>query len=182
MRALVLCLVGLSLAAPAYAGPLEEKALAYSANFQAWHSPAFGCSVETRFVAPDSEEIAQHHDLGDSTIWTGNYVAAEAYRYAVTGDPEAKEFGLRSVECLLAMEEVTGKPGFIARWVGPAVPPFITDVGGVDGCRGDCHVVTDGPYDGNFWIGNTSSDQYLGWWYGLSHAMEFLLDAPGDAG
>src|SRR5262249_34698574 len=82
----------------------------------------------------------------------------------------------RGVHCLLAMEEVTGKPGFIARWVGPAVPPFF-----FGGCDGDCHVVTDGPYAGTFWLGNTSSDQYLGWWYGLAHAYDYLRRAPSAA-
>jgi len=159
------------------AGPLLEKALAYSQNFQDVHSPAFGCSVEVEFVSESDPTVKAYHDQGDSTIWTGNYVAAEAYRYAVTGDPQAKEFGLRGVECLLAMEEVNGKPGFISRWVGPAEPPFLN---GECNPEHDCHIVTEGPYAGNFWLGNTSSDQYLGWWYGLSHAYELLLDSPLD--
>jgi len=44
----------------------------------------------------------------------------------------------------------------------------------------DCHLVTEVPYAGNFWKGNTSSDQYLGWWYGISHAYDLLLDQPAD--
>ncbi len=158
-------------------GPLLEKALLYSKNFQEFHAPAFGCSVEVEFTSEKDRTVRAYHDLGDSTIWTGNYVAAESYRYAVTRDPEAKAFGLRGVACLLAMEEVTGKPGFIARWVGPAEPPFLYGE-----CRpeNDCHIVTEGPYAGSFWLGNTSSDQYLGWWYGLAHAYEFLLDSPED--
>ena len=91
----------------------------------------------------------------------------------MTHDSQAKAFGLRAVNCLLAMEEVSGKPGFIARWVGPAVPPFLNK-----DCDGDCHVVTAGPYAGSFWIGNTSSDQYLGWWYGLSHAYDYHSTPP----
>jgi hypothetical protein len=158
-------------------GPLLTKALAYSENFQAFHAPAFGCSVEVLFVSEDDPAVHSYHDLGDSTIWTGNYVAAESYRYAVTRDPRAKAFGLRGVECLLAMEEATGKPGFIARWVGPAAPPFLS---GPCEPEHDCHLITEGPYAGNFWKGNTSSDQYLGWWYGLSHAYDLLLDQPGD--
>ncbi len=158
-------------------GPLLAKALAYSENFQEIHSPAFGCSVEVQFASEEDPIVVAYHDLGDSTIWTGNYVAAEAYRYAVTGDRQAKAFGLRGVECLLAMEEVNEKPGFISRWVGPAEPPFLH--GSCDP-EHDCHVVTVGPYAGNFWLGNTSSDQYLGWWYGLSHAYDLLLDKETD--
>ena len=147
----------------ANAGPLLDKAVAYSQNFQQFHSPAFGCAVEVRFASATDPTVIAYADQGDSTIWTGNYLAAESYRYAVTHDSQAKAFGLRAVNCLLAMEEVSGKPGFIARWVGPAAPPFLNEA-----CDGDCHVVTAGPYAGSFRIGNTSSDQYLGWWYGLS--------------
>jgi len=171
----VILVVVLVAARPTSAGPLLEKALAYSQNFQDFHAPAYGCAVEVFFASPTDPTVVFYGEIGDSTIWTGNYVAAEAYRYAVTGDPQAKAFGLRGVNCLLAMEEVTGKPGFIARWVGPAVPPFF-----FGDCDGDCHVVTDGPYAGTFWLGNTSSDQYLGWWYGLSHAYDYLLDTPAD--
>ena len=162
---------------PDQPGPLLSKALAYSENFQEVHAPALGCSVEVQFASENDPTVVAYHDQGDSTIWTGNYVAAEAYRYAVTGDPQAKAFGLRGVECLLAMEEATGKPGFIARWVGPAEPPFLR---GDCQPEHDCHVVTEGPYAGDYWLGNTSSDQYLGWWYGLSHAWSFLLDEPED--
>ena len=158
-------------------GQLLSKALAYSLNFQEIHAPAFGCSVEVQFASEEDPAVLAYHDLGDSTIWTGNYVAAEAYRYNVTGEKQAKEFGLRGVECLLAMEEVNEKPGFISRWVGPAEPPFLN---GSCEPEHDCHIVTEGPYKGNFWIGNTSSDQYLGWWYGLSHAYDFLLDQDAD--
>ncbi|MBZ0251709.1 MAG: hypothetical protein K8I02_00080 [Candidatus Methylomirabilis sp.] len=163
--------------AAAQAGPLLDKALAYSDRWVERNSPAFACRVETLYTDETLTEVESYHDLGDSTIWTGNYVAAESYRYAVTGDPQAKINALRSLECLLAMEEVTGKPGFIARWVGPAEPPYLL---GECNPAQDCHVVTEGPYAGNFWKGNTSSDQYLGWWYGVSHVWDFVLDGPED--
>ncbi|MCA9772697.1 MAG: hypothetical protein KC466_09845, partial [Myxococcales bacterium] len=164
-------------AGSAFAGPLLDKAVAYSDRWQTHHSPARGCRVEILYADASHTTVAKYDDLGDSTIWTGNYVAAESYRYAVTGNPLAKEYGLRAVRCLLDMEKVTGKPGFIARFVGPYEGPFAAYVGA---CTGDCHVVSGGEFDGDFWIGNTSSDQYLGWWYGLLHAYDFLLDAPED--
>ena len=43
------------------------------------------------------------------------YVAAEAFRFAVTGEPEAKEQARRSMRALLELERVTGIPGFPAR-------------------------------------------------------------------
>jgi len=166
-------------AAPAQAGPLLDKALAYSANHQEHHAPGpFHCSVAVQFASLEDLTPVRYEKTGDSSIWTGNYLAGEAYRYAVTGDPAARLNALDAVECLLAMEQVSGKPGYVARYVGPAEPPFIT--GSCDP-ENDCFVVTDGPFAGNFWRGNTSSDQNLGWWYGLSHAYDFVLQGPEDA-
>jgi hypothetical protein len=82
-------------------GPLLARALTYSENFQEVHAPGLGCSVEVEFE-PGGSEVLSYHDQGDSAIWTGNYVAAESYRYAVTRDLRAKAFGLRSLECLVA--------------------------------------------------------------------------------
>lgn len=163
----------------AEAGPLLDKALQYSAVYQANHTPAFGCSLRVEFES-EGGPILTYHQQGDSCAWTGYYVAAESYRYRVTGDPDARSNVIKSLGCLLALEAVTGKPGFVARFVGPAAPPFL---GGPSGCLDaqDCHVLGAGPFAGNYWIGNTSKDQYLGWFYGMAHAHEFVLTEPGDA-
>ena len=36
------------------------------------------------FAAPDRDEIVTYTRAGDSAIWTGHHLAAEAFRYNVT--------------------------------------------------------------------------------------------------
>jgi len=48
-------------------------------------------------------------------LWTALYVCAESFRYAVTGDPEARRLARRSLNALLNLVRVTGIPGFPAR-------------------------------------------------------------------
>ena len=61
---------------------------------------------------------SQHSNDNDG-LWTSIYVAAEAFRYAVTGDPEAKANARRSLEALMFLERVSGISGFAARSIIP---------------------------------------------------------------
>ncbi|MBZ0251707.1 MAG: hypothetical protein K8I02_00070, partial [Candidatus Methylomirabilis sp.] len=172
-------LAGLFAAAPAAAGPMRDKAIAYSHRMQEANLPGYGCRVEILWTDETLTEIERYHDLGDAGGWTGNYVAGEAFRYAVTDDPEAKAFAKRGLDCMLLLPYATEKPGYIARILAPYEGAFAADVGACDPER-HCHRLTSGPHAGDFWIGNTSSDTYIEWWWGMSLAWDYLLDAPED--
>src|SRR5258708_39669545 len=66
----------------------EPDALAISPNIQARHLP-YGAIINPVFAAPDSDQIVSYTRCGDSAIWTGHYLAAEAFRYKVTGSADA---------------------------------------------------------------------------------------------
>src|SRR5690348_15417146 len=70
------------------ARPSETDALAISANIRAKHMP-FGTILDPFYVAPDSNQIASYTRCGDSALWTGAYLAAEAFRYKVTQSADA---------------------------------------------------------------------------------------------
>src|SRR5213593_4136920 len=80
----------------------EADALAISINIQQRHLP-FGGILDPIFAAPDSDQIIGYTRCGDSAIWTGHYLAAEAFRYKVTRSADAlanvvkAERGLRSL-------------------------------------------------------------------------------------
>ena len=186
----ILATTALTLAAgTAAAGPLLDKADAYEAWTRAHHFPGYGSHAVVLFDSPAHENPVAYRGIGDSTIWTGTYLGSQALRYAVTGDPEAKANAISAANALhvhlratldtdpseVAPERV-GKP-FIARYVGPAEPPFLNDPGA---CAADenCHVIDQGPYAGSFWKGNTSRDQYTGWWFGYALAHELVDDEP----
>ncbi|HUT53710.1 MAG TPA: hypothetical protein VM658_09980 [bacterium] len=169
--ALVFCAAG-----SVSAGPLLEKALAYDEHYQAYHSPGLGGAVEVQFT-DDSLTVAKRYTgIGDSTVHTGAYLAAEAFRYAATHDPEAKANALRAASALHHHLRITGKPGFIARYAGPAEPPFLASR---ESCldKPRCHLVDGGTYGGHFWLGDTSRDQYDGWFFGNGIAYS-LIDDP----
>ncbi len=168
-------------AAPASAGPLLDKALAYSDNWQERHGVGYGCRVETVWADATQTVPVRYEDIGDAVSWTGPYVGAEALRWHVTRDPQAKINARRGLECLLAAEAVTSKPGFVVRSVTPFEGPWAAYVGNTCEPSNNCHLITDGPYAGAYWLGNTSSDTYIGWFYGMLLTSEFLLDEPGDA-
>ncbi len=154
-------------------GPLAARARGYDTWHEAHHQPLYGATVEVRFTDDSLSEVLRYEGRGDSTIWTGTYLASQALRYSVTNDTQARANVLRIVETLHNHLKVTGRAGFIARYRAPADAP------GVHPCDpGDenCHVVTEGPFAGDLWTGNTSRDQYTGWFFGMVLAYDFVDD------
>src|SRR5215475_3384452 len=66
----------------------EADALAISRNIQERHLP-YSTIMDPIFEGPTSERIVNYTRCGDSAIWTGHYLAAEAFRYAVTHSQDA---------------------------------------------------------------------------------------------
>ncbi len=155
------------------AGPLLVKARGYDSWHEAHHQPLYGATVEVLFTDDSLTDVLQYDGRGDSTIWTGTYLASQAFRYAVTAEDQAKANILKIADTLHNHLKVTGRPGFIARYRAPADGPGVTPC---DPGDEDCHVVTDGPFAGDLWTGDTSRDQYTGWFMGLALAYDFLDD------
>src|SRR5580698_6016094 len=85
----------------------EPDALAISTTIQARHVP-FGTILDPIFAAADSGQIVDYTRCGDSAIWTGHYLAAEAFRYKVTGDPNALANAQSAITGLTLLTDVTG--------------------------------------------------------------------------
>jgi hypothetical protein len=66
----------------------EADAVAISANIQARHMP-FGTILDPIYASAASNQIIGYTRCGDSALWTGAYLAAEAFRYKVTQSPDA---------------------------------------------------------------------------------------------
>lgn len=158
------------------AGPLREKAEAYDEWHEAWHQPNYGSTVGVQFT-DDTRATAQwYFDTGDSCIWTGTYLASQALRYHVTGDAQAKANAVKSASSLSRHLHVTGRPGFIARYVGPQSDPKYGDVAAQCLSDDNTHCVDSGEFAGDFWKGNTSRDQYTGWFFGMALAYDLVDD------
>src|ERR1700688_1101837 len=75
----------------------EADALAISASITARHLP-FGTILDPIYASATSTQIIGYTRCGDSALWTGAYLAAEAFRYKVTQSADA----LRNVKSALA--------------------------------------------------------------------------------
>ena len=59
--------------------------------------------------------VNQPGNVIHSGVWTGRYLAGVGYQYAVTKDPWARRHGGEILHALRILQEVTGKPGLLAR-------------------------------------------------------------------
>jgi uncharacterized protein (TIGR03437 family) len=153
---------------------LEQQALRLDLELQARHLP-FGTILDPIYAGPDSSEIIGYTRCGDSAIWTGHYLAAEAYRYSVTRSAEglaAADRALRGIELLV---QVSGADDVLAPCAVPADSPFTPGILREEREHDQHSAVVDGRMWQ--WVGNTSRDQYMGVFFGLSIAWERIDDA-----
>ena len=96
----------------------EEKAAFFTKQTEDRH-------VRMGFVAPNNLKIPfdiSSYELGISDndgMYTAMYGAAQAFRYAVTGDKEAKALADRSLKACKWLVDITHEPGFPARVIIP---------------------------------------------------------------
>lgn len=162
---------GLLASLPALLVGAEADALAISANIQARHLP-FGAILDPIFTSADSNDIAGYTRCGDSAIWTGHYLAAEAFRYNVTRSPEALSNVTRAITAIKALIDVTGTD-LLPRCAVPAASPFASGIQSEEAHNG----VYTNASAGAVWIGHTSRDQYSGVVFGLAVAYDVVDNA-----
>jgi hypothetical protein len=151
----------------------ESDAVAISNNIQQRHLP-YGTILDPVFVSPDSDQIAGYARAGDSAIWTGHYLAAEAFRYRVTGSPEALDNVRRAIAGIRSLVDITGT-NLLARCLIPVDSIYAPAILAEEGRHGIRRNFLNGRE--YYWIGNTSRDQYMGVKLGLAVAYDMVEDA-----
>jgi hypothetical protein len=153
----------------------ESDALSILATIQARHLP-FGTILDPIFAAPDSDQIVDYTRCGDSAIWTGHYLAAEAFRYKVTGAADALANAQSAIAGLTLLTDVTGT-NLLARCAIPMDSEYLASIVQQESANG---TYLGSASDGTayMWIGNTSRDQYIGVFFGLCVAYDMIADAP----
>ena len=153
-----------------------DDALAISQNIQARHMP-FSTILDPVFATPNSDQIVGYTRCGDSAIWTGHYLAAEAFRYNVTSSLEALDnvrWALAGLESLL---NVTGT-NLLSRCLIPMTSPYAQAIIKEEASHG----VFENTQFQYYWIGGTSRDQYSGVFFGLGVAYDLVADPQVRAG
>jgi len=136
---------------------------------QARHFPAFAL-LDPVFDSPSGATVVSYSRCGDSAAWTGHYLAAEAFRYKVTGSADALANARRALAGIQSLVDVTGN-NVLARCLLPDDSPYAQAIQQEEARNG---IYRSAPP--NFWVGNTSRDQYSGVIFGLGVAWD-LIDA-----
>ena len=129
--------------------------------------------VRNGFVArsivtePGNAQSAVTSDTDNDGLWTAMYLAAMAYRYAVTGEFDAWNKARRSLEALMKLESITPIPGFYARTYRSLAEPIPHQD------NGEWHPTGDGKTE---WKGDTSSDESVGHYYAYAMYYDLVAD------
>jgi hypothetical protein len=138
---------------------LEEKALFYEQMLRDRHM-RMGMTADVHIAVPGDLSTSVTHDNDNDGQWTQMSMAAECYRYAVTGDPEAFDMFSQQLDAMLLLESITPISGFPARSI---VEPDRCDEKNAGG--GEWHLSDDELW---CWKGDTSSDELVGHFYGFA--------------
>lgn len=104
-------------------------------------------------------------------LWTQIYVGTLAYAYAVTKDEKILEAARRSMKAMGYLTKITGVKGFTARAVRFEGEPGYGTVVKRDGC--EWHPAPNGECE---WLGETSSDEMTGHFFGFSLYYDFCAN------
>lgn len=134
---------------------LAEKAAHYDELVQKYHK---------RHEYTTSRNLAREGDLNSGRVsisdndglWTATYVAAQSYRYAVTGEEDAREKARNAVQAVMKLVEMSGIPGFPARAIRHKSEPEFGQP------HSEWHLTADGEWE---WKSDTSSDELVGHYY-----------------
>ena len=167
-----LCVFALLLFAVPAASGAEQDALAIDANIQARHLP-YGAIMDPILSLPDLSTVLDYTRCGDSAIWTGHYLAAEAFRYKVTGSADALDNINNAIAAIDNLINVTGGD-VLARCALPADSPYAASISSQEAANG---IYTGSIYGAPWiWVGNTSRDQYIGVFFGLEVTYDMVTD------
>jgi len=147
---------------------LEDKAAYFERRIAERHK-RHSLVADSQFSEPGNPATSHQYPNDNDGLWTAIYVAAQAFRYAVTrespGDPRALDSVRKSVEAMLRLEAITGRAGFPARSFRHKTEPRHED--------GVWHFTSDGERE---WKADTSSDEIVGHFFAYSVVYDLVAD------
>lgn len=133
---------------------LADKSRRFVERVQARHN-RWGLTADSHLQTPGDVSTNQMVSSDNDGLWTAMYVAAECFRFKVTGEADARENARRGMQAILRLEAITGIPGFPAR-------SFIRTGVDVQPKDGEWHDTPDKAWR---WKGDTSSDEIVGHYF-----------------
>lgn len=93
---------------------LAEKAAYFDKKIRQRHN-RYGFAAELRLNQPGDITSAEMIDTDNDGSWSNYYMASQAFRFAVTGEVEARTNAWRTFQAMERLEQITGLKGFPAR-------------------------------------------------------------------
>ncbi|HAB17228.1 MAG TPA: hypothetical protein DCE44_12355, partial [Verrucomicrobiales bacterium] len=150
---------------------LAKKAAYYERWLEAWGQKRLGLVHKLEW---DDELKEFVREAGDNDGgYTGYYLAAQSYRWAVTRDPAARREATNTFHALCWLETMTGIPGFPARSVWAKGERGHKSTGGSGGYPAEWHDTADGQFE---WKGDTSSDELCSHFYAVAIFLELAAE------
>jgi hypothetical protein len=133
---------------------LADKSRVFVDRVQKRHN-RWGLTADSHLRVPGDLASNQMIATDNDGLWTAMYVAAECFRYKVTGDADARDNARRGMRAIVRLESITGISGYPARTfikVGEDLQPG----------DGEWHDTPDKQWR---WKGDTSSDEIVGQYF-----------------
>ncbi len=159
---------GISLITPKYM-TLAEKAAHFDALADKYYCRNEGYMVCRALRKYGDMESGWLPNSDNDGLFTGLYCASQCFRYAVTGDEQAKKNAKRAVEAMIKLTQVTGKKGFTAR----ATRYSHEENFGKEN-REEWHICENNP--DCEWLGETSSDEMTGHYFAYGIYFDLVAD------
>lgn len=144
---------------------LADKSRVFVDRVQARHN-RWGLTADSHLRVPGDLSTNQMASSDNDGLWTAMYVAAEAFRYKVTGEADARENARRGMQAVMRLEAITGIPGFPAR-------SFIKVGEDLQPKDGEWHDTPDKAWR---WKGDTSSDEIVGHYFAYPIYHDLVAD------
>jgi hypothetical protein len=149
---------------------LADKSRAFVERIQARHN-RWGLTASSDLRVPGDLSTNQLVSTDNDGLWTAMYVAAECFRFKVTGQADARDNARRGMQAVLRLEAITGIPGFPAR-------SFIKVGVDTQPRDGEWH---DAAETGWRWKGDTSSDEIVGHYFVYPIYYDLVADESEKA-
>jgi hypothetical protein len=150
---------------------LAEKAAQFDRVARERHLAGDGL-LRNIILTEDLQNVETWCHVENTILWSGMYLASQAFRYSVTGDPQALENARIVVAALRQLTEVTGVSGLYGRSFDRPDVAYDYDGRGTQGW-------TESPaagYSGWWYRNDVSQDGYAGLMFGYAAAVEHFDD------
>lgn len=152
---------------------LAKQAAYYEQHLESWGQKRLGFTHKLEWDDSRKEFVREISDNDGG--YSGDYLAAQCYRYAVTGDPVARREATNSFHALRWLEVMTGVRGLPARSVWAKGEIGHQAQHGSGGYPAEWHDTQDGKFE---WKGDTSSDELCSHFYAIGLFLDLV--AQGD--